>query len=102
MIIHFCPRHLRAKPDALTRHWDIYPKERDKDYAHVNPHNFRPVFTQEQLAVSLQATYLTALVLQASSLFDVEQLHADILSTLPSDPLASIHLSMSEPSDSHW
>jgi len=35
----FCPGCLRAKPDALTRHWDVYPKEGDRDYARVNPHN---------------------------------------------------------------
>jgi hypothetical protein len=53
MIIHFHPRKLGAKLDSLTRCWDVYPKEGDKDYAQVNPHNFRPVFTSEQLASSL-------------------------------------------------
>jgi len=53
MIIRFRPRKLGAKPDSLTRRWDIYPKEGDKDYAQVNPHNFHPVFTSEQLASSL-------------------------------------------------
>jgi hypothetical protein len=74
----------------------------DKDYARINPHNFRPVFTQEQLAASLRATYLTAPVLYASTLFDIENLHNDILSTLPSDPLAAIHLSTSKSPDSCW
>jgi hypothetical protein len=27
LIIRFRPGHLRAKPDALTRRWDVYPKE---------------------------------------------------------------------------
>jgi hypothetical protein len=102
MIVRFRPRKLGAKPDALTRCWDIYPKDGDKDYARINPHNFRPVFTQEQLAASLRATYLAAPVLQASTLFDIENLHNDILSTLPSDPLAAIHLSTSESPDSCW
>jgi hypothetical protein len=53
LIICFCPGKLGAKPDCLTRRWDVYPKEGKKDYAQVNPHNFRPVFTQEQLASSL-------------------------------------------------
>ena len=75
-------------------------KEGDKDYTHINPHNFQPVFTQEQLAASLQATYLTAPVLWASVLFDLETLHDDILSALSSDPVASIHLSISELLDS--
>ena len=100
MVVRFHPGKLGAKPDSLTRRWDVYPKEGDKDYARVNPHNFRPVFTQEQLAASLRATYLTALVLWASVLFDLETLHNDILSTLSSDPVASIHLSTSKPPDS--
>ena len=40
MVVCFRPGKLGAKPDSLTRHWDIYPKEGDKDYARVNPHNF--------------------------------------------------------------
>ena len=47
-------------------------------------------------------TYLRALVLQASVLFDLETLHNDILSALSSDPVASIHLSTSGPPDSQW
>ena len=35
-------------------------------------------------------------------MYDAEQLHNDILSALSSDSLASVHLSTSEPSDSHW
>jgi hypothetical protein len=53
LIIRFWPRKLGAKPDSLTRCWDVYPKERHKDYAQVNPHNFCLVFTSEQLASSL-------------------------------------------------
>ena len=49
MVICFCPGKLGTKPDALTRCWDVYPKEGDKDYARVNPHNFQPVFTQDNL-----------------------------------------------------
>ncbi|KAL7281605.1 hypothetical protein ACG7TL_004922 [Trametes sanguinea] len=52
-VIRFRPRKLGAKPDALTRRWDIYPKEGGSDYSVVNPHNYRPIFTQEQLASSL-------------------------------------------------
>ena len=53
LIIHFHPGRLGSKPDALTRRWDVYPKEGSSNYATVNPHNFRPVFTNEQLASSL-------------------------------------------------
>ncbi len=40
MVVHFHLGKLGAKPDALTRCWDIYPKEGDKDYACINPQNF--------------------------------------------------------------
>ena len=40
MVIRFHPRKLGVKPDSLTRCWDIYSKEGNKDYARVNPHNF--------------------------------------------------------------
>jgi hypothetical protein len=100
MIIRFRPGKLGAKPDSLTRHWDVYPKEGDKDYAQVNPHNFRLVFTSEQLASSLRASTLVFPVLCAAVLMDVEQLHKDILSTLPNDPIVSMH--MSDPPDDRW
>jgi len=58
------------------------------------------VFTQEQLTNSLRATYLEFPVLRAVAIMDVETLHSDILSALPSDPIAQIHLA--DPPDSHW
>ena len=63
LIIRFRPGKLSAKPDALTRCWDVYPKEGDSGYAWVNPQNFWPVFMQEQLSASLRATYLEYQVL---------------------------------------
>ena len=63
LVIYFHPGCLGAKPDALTRHWDVYPKERDKNYAYINLHNFCPVFVQEQPTSSLQPIYLTTPVL---------------------------------------
>jgi hypothetical protein len=68
-IIHFRPGKLGAKPDALTRQWDVYP-EGDSDYASVNPQNFRPVFTNEQLASSLQASTLAEPVIRAAVVMD--------------------------------
>ncbi len=53
LVIHFQLGKLGGKPDALTRQWDIYPKEGDSQYAAVNPHNFWPIFTQEQLSASV-------------------------------------------------
>lgn len=52
-MLRFCPGRLGGKPDALTRRWDVYLKEGDSGYTSVNPHNFRPVFTQEHLTASL-------------------------------------------------
>jgi len=39
LLIRFRPGHLGAKPDALTRRWDVYPKGGDRDFALVNPQN---------------------------------------------------------------
>ena len=92
-MIRFRPGKLRTKPDALTRQWDVYPKEGERSYAAVNPHNFRPVFTNEQLASSLRATVLYTLVLRATTIMDLKALHSDICSTLHSDPSISEQLS---------
>ena len=70
LVIRFRPRRLGTKPDALTRRWDVYPKGGDNSYASVNPHNFRPVFTHEQITVSLQATILTTPTLHAAMILD--------------------------------
>ena len=93
LAIHFRPGRLGAKPDALTHCWDVYPKEGDRDYTHVNPHNLKPMFTQEQLASSLRATILLAPAIHTAVLVDVEQLHKDILAALPTDSIAQSHLS---------
>jgi len=92
LIIRFCPGRLGTKPDALTRRWDVYPKRGDNGYTSVNPHNFRPVFTQEQIAASLRATILTTPTLCTATILDQNQLHSDILTALPSDSSISNHL----------
>jgi len=58
----------------------------------VNPHNFCPVFTHEQITASLQATILTTLILRAATILDQNQLYSDILATLPFDSSISNHL----------
>ena len=93
LVIRFRPGRLGTKPDSLTRRWDVYPKEGSTGYAAVNPHNFRPVFTQEQLAASVRATTLFTPTIRAAVIIDYDRLHTDILSALPSDPLASEQLS---------
>src|SRR6202050_5467479 len=40
LTIRFRPGKLGTKPDALTRRWDVYPKEGDSDYAKINPQNY--------------------------------------------------------------
>ena len=83
LAVQYCPGKLGAKPNALPRHWDVYPKEGNKDYACINPDNYRPIFTNKQLTVSLRVMYLEALMLWASTLVDIKQLRSDILSFLP-------------------
>jgi len=53
LVIGFCSSHLDTKPDALTRQWDVYPKRENTGYAIVNSHNFKPIFTRQQLAASI-------------------------------------------------
>ena len=98
LVIRFRPGRLGTKPDALTRQWDVYPKGGNTGYTIVNPHNFKPIFTQEQLAASVQATVLLFPSLRAATVVDLDTLHQDILSALPSDPIATKHLS----ADGRW
>ena len=90
------------KPDVLTRCWDIYSKEGNKDYTHVNPDNYRPILTNKQLPVFLQAMYLEAPMLWAATFIDIKQLQSNILSSLPNDPVTSPLLSSELLSDPHW
>ena len=93
LVIRFHPGCLGTKPDTLTRRCDVYPKEGNTSYATINPHNFKPIFTQEQLAASVQATVLLFSSLRIATVMDLDTLHQDILSALPSDPIATKHTS---------
>ena len=53
LVIRFHPDHLGTKLDTFTRQWDIYPKEGNTGYTTINTYNFKPIFTQEQLSVSI-------------------------------------------------
>jgi len=68
------------------------PKEGDNGYTSVNSHNFRLVFTHEQIAISLQATILTTPTLRAATILDQNQLYSDILATLLFNFSISDHL----------
>ena len=85
MIIRFWPGHLGAKPDSLTRQWDVYLKEGDSTYSTVNPHNFQPIFTTELLHASLQLLTLANPVLCAGMIIDTELLHEQIISATSTD-----------------
>ena len=97
LTIRFRPSRLSTKPDALTRRWDVYPKEGRSDYASVNPHNLHPVFMQEQLASSLRATFLSVPALRTTIIMDIEKLCSNICSSLHSDPIASSQLDSPSP-----
>ena len=99
LTICFCPSRLGTKPDALTRQWDVYPKEGGSDYASVNPHNLRPIFMQEQLALSLHTTFFSVPTLRATIIMDIEKLRSDIHLSLRSDLIASAQLDSPSP---HW
>jgi hypothetical protein len=58
MAIQFQLGKLEGKSNALTRQWDVYPKEGDTAFSQINPQNFRPIFTSDQLTTSLNATFL--------------------------------------------
>ena len=96
LVIRFHPGHLSTKLDALTRRWDVYSKEENTSYATVNSHNFKPIFTQEQLTASIQATILLFPSLCAATVMDLDTLHQDILLALPSNPIATKHISVDE------
>ena len=91
-VICFCPGKLGAKPDALTRRWDIYRKGGNSDFTTVNLTNLRPIFTQDQLSTSLRATYLATPIIRHTVLMDVEKLHNDIHTNLHLDPISAAHL----------
>ena len=100
LVIRFRPGRLGEKPDSLTRRWDVYPKGGNSDYAVVNPQNYRPVFTQDQLRASLRASALAGPVIQNAVILDLDQLHSDIRDALATDSVSAAHLPT--PSDPKW
>ena len=77
--------------------WDVYPKEGGSDYASVNPHNLRPIFMQEQLALSLCTIFLSVPALCTVIIMDIEKLHSDIHLSLHSNPTTSTQLNSPSP-----
>jgi len=64
----------------------------------VNSHNFKSIFIQEQLVVSIQATVLLFPSFCTAIVIDLDTLHQDILLALPSDQIATKHIS----TDGQW
>jgi len=96
MVIRFRPGKLGENPNSLTRRTDLYLKKGDRDFTLANPQNLRPIFTHEQLAISLCATRLrpiasdTAALINASiPILDISTLVEDIKAGYAADPLAS-------------
>ena len=92
MAIRFRPGKLGTKPDALTRHWDVYRKGGNTDFTLANPSNLQPIFTEEQLKASLRATYFASLIICSAIIMDIEKLHQDIRASLPLDPISAAQL----------
>jgi len=101
IVIRFRPGKLGEKPDTLTRRVDYYLKGGDRDYTMANPLNFRPMFSQEQLATSLPATHLREVALHAAPIVDISitvidsaTLLEDIKSAYAVDPTATRELDL--------
>jgi len=86
-------KEIGTKLDALTKQWDVYPKGGNTGYATVNPHNFKPIFTQEQLTASVRATILLFSSLCTATVVNLDTLYQDILLALLSDPIATKYIS---------
>ena len=67
-------------------------------YATINPYNFKPIFIQEQLTVSIQAIVLFFPSLYAATVVNLDTLHRDILSALSSDLIVAKYTS----TDGQW
>src|ERR1700733_5986955 len=98
MVIRFQPRKLGAKPDTLTRRWDVYCKGGNSDFTTANPSNLCPIFTNKQLTASLWATYYATPIIQSAIIMDVEQLYNTIRESYALDPVTAAHfLRISDP-----
>ena len=103
MIIKFRPGHLGTKPDALTRRWDLYPKNSIDRSPEANPQNHRPLFTAEQLLPSARVSHLSTVPPRTAQTLDRESLHRDIKGATLANPELTRQLeSMTSPGDDRW
>jgi hypothetical protein len=120
--LHFRPGKLGAKPDALTRRWDVYLKEGGVTYADANPENTHPLFSADQIHAPptpsclpeeatlctntlSPSTPLTSSLPACVTLLDMETLCSDILTGLAADTDVQAHhetLQQTPCPDSKW
>ena len=84
LLVRFRPGKLGAKPDALTRRWDVYLKRGSSNYVNANPQNFHSIFFSKHLSTFLHTTILFISILCSISMFDLDLL-SDIHFTYASD-----------------
>ena len=81
LIIKFRPGRLGKKPDALTRHWDVYNKVETPART-----TQQPLFSQKQLADPPTKTSISPPRLQAAVVTDLTKLLANVREALGTDP----------------
>jgi hypothetical protein len=91
--IQYQPGKQGGKPDALTRHSDVYPEGGEGSYAIANPQNLQRIFSNSQLTTSAQATFIESPsffkydVLLHATIIDSESLKDEIIHKLRDDKL---------------
>jgi len=73
----------------LTQRLDLYPIEGNKSSETIDPFNYHPLFTKEQLVLLSRAAQLSDPSSSTEPLLDAESLHDDIRRSLLYDPLLS-------------
>jgi len=91
LIICFHLGCLGSKLNTIIWKEDLYPKEESTTYSSVNPQNLYPIFTYNQLMMSLWATVLVSSSLQTITIVDLNSLHDNILSTITQDETLQEH-----------
>ena len=76
----------------------VYPKKENTGYTIVNSHNFKPIFTQEQLVASIWANFLLFPSFYTAIVINLDILHQDIYLAVSSNSIATKHIS----TNSQW
>jgi len=103
MVIKFWPGHLGTKPDALTRRWDLYPKDGNSSFPEVNPQNYRPLFLVKQLLPFARATYLSTTPPRSTQTLNLKLLYQDIREAILATPELTSQMETTTPQpDARW